>query len=74
MSNDELKIEVRVMQNDVENIKEDVKEIKALLNKMDSKFVLLGRFYWTERIVMGCALSILVGIAGLLLKSGVLNV
>ena len=72
MSEDDLKLEVALMKNDLSHIKDDISEIKKTLEKLDNRFVKVERYAWIEKIVIGVSMSVLIGVTTLLLKSGVL--
>lgn len=71
---DEIKVEVALMKNDIGHIKTDISDMKKTLEKLDGRFVKIERYAIIEKVVLGVSMSVILGVVGLLLKSGVLNV
>ena len=70
--NEELNLEVALMKQDIGHIKDDIKDVKRILEKLDNRFVKIERYAWIEKIVIGVSMAVLIGVTTLILKSGIL--
>ena len=69
---DDTKLELALMKQDFNHIKEDINGIKVTLEKLDQRFVKIERYAWIEKIVIGVSMAVLIGVTTLILKSGLL--
>ena len=69
---DKIELEVALMKQDLGHIKEDIKDVKVILEKLDNRFVKIERYAWIEKIVIGVSMAVLIGVTTLILKSGIL--